>query len=144
MWLFENLTRVGNTRQIEKTIRLGVIPALCALLTVDSVDTVKYILSIFIKILHQADEQQVVVICQIIEACGGLEKIEKLEDHKNEKISEIALKLKNKYFDEEVRDFNMLAQKIMNDLMAQLRFGLLESYFRWREEERMEARRSSQ
>uniref|UniRef100_T1DFZ7 Importin subunit alpha n=1 Tax=Cupiennius salei TaxID=6928 RepID=T1DFZ7_CUPSA len=104
-WAVTNLTVGGNVEQILYLVHADVIVPLCKLLSVkDSViltvllDAVTNILNAALKV--GAHEN----ICYYIEQCGGLDKIETLQQHENVDVYKAAFNIIDSYFGAEVED----------------------------------------
>jgi len=104
-WAISNLTISGRKDQVAHVVQRGVIPPFCNLLSVKDTQVVQVVLDGINNILKMAgdDSEQ---ICTLIEECGGLDKIEMLQNHENEDIYKLAYEIVDTYFngieDEEV------------------------------------------
>uniref|UniRef100_A0AAR2LDH9 Importin subunit alpha n=1 Tax=Pygocentrus nattereri TaxID=42514 RepID=A0AAR2LDH9_PYGNA len=96
-WAISNLTISGKKEQVEYLIQQGVVAPLCGLLEVRDTQVVQVVLDGLKNILLMAGEQASAVTV-IIEECGGLEKIENLQQHENEYIYKLAFEIIDMYF----------------------------------------------
>uniref|UniRef100_A0A4W4FY29 Importin subunit alpha n=1 Tax=Electrophorus electricus TaxID=8005 RepID=A0A4W4FY29_ELEEL len=96
-WAISNLTISGKKEQVEYLVQQGVVPPLCGLLGVRDSQVVQVVLDGLKNILLVAGVQASAV-ADTIEECGGLEKIENLQQHENEDIYKLAFELIDLYF----------------------------------------------
>ncbi|CAA9999539.1 unnamed protein product [Nesidiocoris tenuis] len=93
-WAISNLTISGNREQVMCLIQGGVIPPL--LLVLDGLN----------NMLKMAGTQ-VEHIASAIEECGGLDRIETLQNHENVDIYKLAYDIIERYFSEDDDDVNV-------------------------------------
>lgn len=96
-WAISNLTISGRKEQVGFVVHQGVIPPFCNLLVVKDPQVVNVVLDGINNILKMAGDD-VESLCQQIEECGGLDKIENLQNHENEDIYKLAYDIIDKYF----------------------------------------------
>ncbi|KAK5621638.1 Importin subunit alpha-3 [Crenichthys baileyi] len=96
-WAISNLTISGRKDQVAHLIEKQVIPPFCNLLTVKDAQVVQVVLDGLSNILKMADDEAE-TIANLIEECGGLEKIELLQNHENEDIYKLAYEIIDQYF----------------------------------------------
>ncbi|GAA6095373.1 importin subunit alpha-4 [Tachysurus ichikawai] len=96
-WAISNLTISGRKDQVEYLVQQNVIPPFCSLLSVKDSQVVQVVLDGLKNILIMAGEEAS-TIAEIIEECGGLEKIENLQQHENEDIYKLAFEIIDQYF----------------------------------------------
>jgi len=96
-WAISNLTISGNPDQVVYVIRQGVIPPFCNLLTAKDNQVVQVVLDGITNILKMAGDTNETVVT-MIEECGGLDKIESLQNHDNEEIYKLAYEIIEHYF----------------------------------------------
>ena len=100
-WAISNATSGGTPEQIEYLVERGCIPPLCALLTVQDNKIVTVALEgleNILKVGESAMREKVLPenpTAQHIENCGGLDKIDALQQHEDVGIYEKALKILN-------------------------------------------------
>jgi len=94
-WAIFNLSITGNEQQIDAMIQEGVVPALCDLLTLKDPSILKKSLESLKNLLKKSDDK---IITQQIESCGGLDKIEALQNTPNHEIYELAYEIIDNYF----------------------------------------------
>uniref|UniRef100_A0A2K5NJA7 Importin subunit alpha n=1 Tax=Cercocebus atys TaxID=9531 RepID=A0A2K5NJA7_CERAT len=115
VWFLSNIT-AGNQQQVQAVIdanlvpmiihlldkvayliQQNVIPPFCNLLTVKDAQVVQVVLDGLSNILKMA-EDEAETIGNLIEECGGLEKIEQLQNHENEDIYKLAYEIIDQFF----------------------------------------------
>ncbi|CAL1582012.1 unnamed protein product [Knipowitschia caucasica] len=96
-WAISNLTISGRKEQVEYLVDQDVIPPFCNLLSVKDSQVVQVVLDGLKNILIMAGDAAS-TIAEIIEECGGLGKIENLQQHENEDIYKLAFEIIDQYF----------------------------------------------
>ncbi|MGH0126522.1 UNVERIFIED_CONTAM: hypothetical protein FKN15_028893, partial [Acipenser sinensis] len=96
-WAISNLTISGRKDQVEYLVQQNVIPPFCNLLSVKDSQVVQVVLDGLKNVLIMASDEAS-TIAEIIEECGGLEKIETLQQHENEDIYKLAFEIIDQYF----------------------------------------------
>lgn len=102
-WCVNNLSLSGNKEQVAYVLQQGVVGPLCQALGIDDPQVLVVVmdaLSNILKLAAGADDDLLSVTAQI-EECGGLDKIEELQSHRNEEIYKLAFDLIDKYFTED-------------------------------------------
>jgi len=108
-WAISNLTISGKKEQVAYVVEMGVLPPFCNLLSVKDAQVVNVVLDGINNILKMAGEE-VEQICQIIEECGGLDKIENLQNHENEDIYKLSYEIIDNFFQDEDNEESLLPQ----------------------------------
>uniref|UniRef100_A0A6Q2XU83 Importin subunit alpha n=1 Tax=Esox lucius TaxID=8010 RepID=A0A6Q2XU83_ESOLU len=83
--------------QVEYLVQQNVVPPFCSLLSVKDSQVVQVVLDGLKNVLIMAGDEAS-TIAEIIEECGGLEKIENLQQHENEDIYKLAFEIIDQYF----------------------------------------------
>ncbi|XP_050298012.1 importin subunit alpha-1 [Anthonomus grandis grandis] len=100
-WAVTNFTSGGNIAQLAKLVELGALKPMCNLLNSKDFKTVSVVLDGLSNILTAAQKiGETEKIAVVIEECGGLDLIESLQSHENEKIYEKALSIIENFFSE--------------------------------------------
>uniref|UniRef100_A0A673H1P9 Importin subunit alpha n=1 Tax=Sinocyclocheilus rhinocerous TaxID=307959 RepID=A0A673H1P9_9TELE len=112
-WAISNLTISGRKEQVAYLIQQQVIPPFCNLLIVKDAQVVQVVLDGLSNILKMADDEAE-TISNLIEECGGLEKIEQLQNHENEDIYKLAYEIIDQFFssDDIDEDSNLVPEAI--------------------------------
>uniref|UniRef100_A0A671LXH5 Importin subunit alpha n=2 Tax=Sinocyclocheilus anshuiensis TaxID=1608454 RepID=A0A671LXH5_9TELE len=112
-WAISNLTISGRKDQVAYLIQQQVVPPFCNLLTVKDAQVVQVVLDGLSNILKMADDEAE-TIANLIEECGGLEKIEQLQNHENEDIYKLAYEIIDQFFssDDIDEDSNLVPEAI--------------------------------
>ena len=84
-------------------VDMNVIPPFCSLLGIRDAQIVQVVLDGLNNILKKAGIRTEEV-CQKIEECGGLDKIEHLQNHENEEIYKLAYEIIDAFFSSEDDD----------------------------------------
>lgn len=100
-WAISNLTISGTKTQVSYLVEQGVVAPLCNLLTVRDPQVVQVVLDGLNNILKIAGTQ-FYAVASSIEECGGLDKIEALQNHENEEIYKLAYEIIDQYFSDDV------------------------------------------
>ena len=110
-----NATSSGTPEQIRYLVELNVIPPLCDLLSIMDTKVIEVALNGLENILklgqqdaklHGTTNPYVIKI----EECGGLDRIETLQGHQNEKIYNKTFRIIENYFGHEEEDQNLMPQ----------------------------------
>ncbi|KAK4299149.1 hypothetical protein Pmani_028554 [Petrolisthes manimaculis] len=99
-WAISNLTISGSKQQVAYLVSKGVIYPFCNLLTCKDTQVIQVVLDGISNILSRAGED-VEVVANMIEECGGLDKIEFLQNHENVEIYKLAYSIIERYFSED-------------------------------------------
>ncbi|XP_014213128.1 importin subunit alpha-3 [Copidosoma floridanum] len=105
-WAISNLTISGNKDQVAELIKQGVVPPFCNLLACKDTQVVQVVLDGINNMLKLAGSQ-VEFLANMIEECGGLDKIEALQTHENADIYKLAYDIIEQYFSDETDDVNI-------------------------------------
>lgn len=100
VWTVFNYCLNGSVKQLSYLIDIDVIPALCDLLVIKDVNVVRNVLEA-ISCLMGSCADRTESIREIIEQCGGVDKIEALQDSTNSDIGVFSSGILEKYFQEE-------------------------------------------
>ncbi|XP_038631397.1 importin subunit alpha-4-like isoform X2 [Scyliorhinus canicula] len=96
-WAISNLTISGRKEQVEYLVQQDAIPPFCKLLGVKDPQVIQVVLDGLNNILKVAGSDTNTLV-EMIEECGGLEKIEALQQHENEDIYKLAYEIIDHYF----------------------------------------------
>ncbi|VDN60408.1 unnamed protein product [Dracunculus medinensis] len=99
-WAVSNVTISGRPDQVDYMVNQGFIQPFCDLLTIRDSQIVQVILDGLNNVLKMAGPRTS-QICALIEECGGLDKIEHLQEHENEDIYKLAYNIIDTYFSSE-------------------------------------------
>ena len=86
--------------QVAYVVEEGVLPPFCKLLGVKDPQIVQVVLDGINNILKLSDDLE--SVCGAIEECGGMDKIESLQQHENEDIYKLAYEIIDTYFSGDV------------------------------------------
>lgn len=98
-WAVYNMSISGQPKQIKELVDNNVIPPLCELLNIKDKSLIQLTLDTLMGILKSYGEDAT-EIAETIEACGGLDKIENLQQSDDNDIYNIAYKLIDMFFSE--------------------------------------------
>jgi hypothetical protein len=103
-WCINNLSLSGKREQVAYVLQQGVLVPFCQLLETDDPQILVVVLDGINNILKMAsaNEQDLMALTSQIEECNGLDKIEALQNHRNEEIYKLAYDIIDHYFSEEV------------------------------------------
>jgi importin subunit alpha-4/3 len=96
--------------QVACLVKEGVIPPLCSLLNCKDSQVIQVVMDGIHNMLKMATEPgSVDALASLIEECGGLDKIEALQNHENPEIYKLAYEIIEQYFNDEVWLFSLVA-----------------------------------
>ncbi|KAA0193002.1 hypothetical protein HAZT_HAZT004393 [Hyalella azteca] len=96
-WAISNLTVSGTKEQLSYLLTQHVIPPFCNLLTCMDAQVIQVVLDGIYNILQRCDED-LEAVTAMIEECGGIDKIEFLQNHENVDVYKLAYTIIEKYF----------------------------------------------
>ncbi|XP_037075204.1 importin subunit alpha-4-like [Pollicipes pollicipes] len=99
-WCISNLTISGSPEQIQHLVRAGGVPPMCQLLDCKDPQVVNVVLDGLNNILKSSEDVE--PVAQIVEECGGLDKIEALQNHENTDIYQLAFDIIERYFSDDL------------------------------------------
>jgi len=102
-WAISNLTISGNKQQVAYLVHQGVIPPFCNLLGCKDTQVVQVVLDGINNLLKLAGTE-LEQVTATIEECGGLDKIESLQNHENVEIYKLAYEIIEQYFSDELKE----------------------------------------
>eukprot|EP00276_Gloeochaete_wittrockiana_P022182 CAMPEP_0184335368 /NCGR_PEP_ID=MMETSP1089-20130417/3939_1 /TAXON_ID=38269 ORGANISM="Gloeochaete wittrockiana, Strain SAG46.84" /NCGR_SAMPLE_ID=MMETSP1089 /ASSEMBLY_ACC=CAM_ASM_000445 /LENGTH=504 /DNA_ID=CAMNT_0026659987 /DNA_START=67 /DNA_END=1581 /DNA_ORIENTATION=- len=100
-WALANSTSSGSPDQISALVNLGCIPPLCELLSCPDLRVINVALEGLTNILtvgNKIFEGRHNEFCDLIDQCGGVEKIEQLQDHPTKAIYLKAFNIVDKFY----------------------------------------------
>nr|CAD7263071.1 unnamed protein product [Timema shepardi] len=102
-WAVTNYTSGSSPHQLVVLLQLDILKPFCNLLDSKDGKTVQVVLDGVSNILQTADKMnEAVRVAIMIEECGGLDKLEALQNHENEAIYQKALNIIDSFFSESV------------------------------------------
>lgn len=106
VWALSNASATGRPDQVAKLVQMGIIPGLCSLFSQKEVKILSVSLEGINRILKTGKEHFLTQnsenpFATIFEECGGLQKLEKLQEHPNTAIYEKARTMIENYFEVE-------------------------------------------
>jgi hypothetical protein len=114
-WAVSNATSGGTVDQILYLVQQGAVAGLCNLLTAADAKIITVVLEGLENILKAGLQRPGPVnehIIRLFSECGGIEKIEALQDHANTSVYQRALKLLTTYFNAEEEPGSSVAPSV--------------------------------
>merc|ERR1719430_2252379 len=102
-WAISNLTISGNKTQVAYLVTQGVIPPFCNLLNCKDTQVIQVVLDGLNNMLKLAGPD-VEAVAAMVEECGGLDKIESLQNHENVEIYKLAYEIIEQYFSDDAEE----------------------------------------
>lgn len=100
-WAVTNFTSGGSVQQLATIVQMGVLRPFCDLLGSKDWRTVVVVMDGLSNILQTAEKMgEVDRVAIMIEECGGLDKLELLQNHENEQVYQKCLNIIDTYFSE--------------------------------------------
>lgn len=97
-WAIYNFCLVASSEQLQVLLDNKVIPALCDLLTIEDSTLVRNLLESLKYLLKKCDIEGSNRVRDEIEECGGLDKIESLQNSKNTEIYQFSYSILDEFF----------------------------------------------
>ncbi|CAD6194868.1 unnamed protein product [Caenorhabditis auriculariae] len=105
-WAISNVTISGRPHQVQQMVKMGVLRPFCSLLDCKETQILQVVLDGINNILKMAGTITEEVTAEI-ERCGGLDKIESLQNHENEDIYKLTFEIIDTYFSSEEEEGHM-------------------------------------
>ena len=101
-WCINNLSLSGKREQVAFVLQQGVLAPFCQLLSTEDPQILVVVLDGINNILKMAstNDDDLLTLTSQIEECSGLDKIEELQNHRNEEIYKLAFEIIDRYFSE--------------------------------------------
>lgn len=99
-WIIFNFCLSGTPEQMQRLVQERVIPPLCDLLGLTDLKVVRNVLDALTCLLKNCDDEENHTVRDLIESCGGLDKIESLQESKNGDVYSLAYSIIDNYFSE--------------------------------------------
>ncbi|KAE8739453.1 hypothetical protein FOCC_FOCC015049 [Frankliniella occidentalis] len=117
-WAVTNITSGGSIQQLSVLVQEGALHCMCMLLDCKDHKCVKVVMDGIVNILATAEKTgDLDKVALLVEECGGLDKIENLQNHENEEIYQKALSIIDTYFSSgEPDDPNLAPQQVNGQL----------------------------
>jgi len=120
-WAMSNATSGGTPDQIIYLVQQGAIAALCNLLNAQDAKIITVVLEGLDNILKVGAQRPGAInehILRMFSECGGLEKIEALQDHTNTSIYQRALRMLTTYFNAEEEQDSSVAPAVSGSVFG--------------------------
>eukprot|EP00184_Porphyridium_aerugineum_P004420 CAMPEP_0184706388 /NCGR_PEP_ID=MMETSP0313-20130426/36732_1 /TAXON_ID=2792 /ORGANISM="Porphyridium aerugineum, Strain SAG 1380-2" /LENGTH=567 /DNA_ID=CAMNT_0027167941 /DNA_START=773 /DNA_END=2476 /DNA_ORIENTATION=- len=120
-WAVSNATSGGTSTQVVYLVRQNAIPPLCNQLDVQEARIIQVALEGLENILRVGETEREAVngteneFALIVDQCGGLDKIERLQTHSNHDIYEKSVKILENYFQADQEQVDGLAPAVEGD-----------------------------
>ncbi|KAK0164079.1 hypothetical protein PV328_002747 [Microctonus aethiopoides] len=115
-WAVTNLTSGGSLQQLVLLVQNGVLLPFCNLLEAKDWNTVIVVLDGLANILNAADKMgQLERVAVMVEEIGGLDKLEALQNHENEKIYQKSMAMIDQFFNDGDAENPDMAPATVND-----------------------------
>ncbi|KAK7573841.1 hypothetical protein V9T40_011032 [Parthenolecanium corni] len=115
VWAVTNFTSGCSVMQLFVFLNEGLIPAFCGVLSNNDFKTISVVLDGILNILQLSEKVgEHINVSLAIEECGGLDKIEELQNHPNDQIYSKAFKIVETYFSEADGEEGVLPESTTN------------------------------
>ena len=103
-WCINNLSLSGKREQVSYVLQQGVLIPFCQLLNKEDPQILVVVLDGISNLLKMAsaNDNDLMALTSQIEECGGLDRIEEMQNHRNEEIYKLAYDIIDRYFTDEV------------------------------------------
>ncbi|XP_018299938.1 importin subunit alpha [Mycetomoellerius zeteki] len=126
-WAITNLTIGGTIQHLSQLVGAGVLPPFCNLLESKDWNVIIVVLDGLTNILHAAEKiGQAERLAIMIEEVGGLDKIEALQHHQNEKVYQKSMVIIDAFFSQKDIE-ETLTSEIKENSEGQIEFNMTEN-----------------
>jgi len=101
-WAITNFTSGGSTEQTVLLVKMGVMDPFCNLLTNQDPKLLMVVMDGLTNILKTAEKLgEIDNVARLVEECGGLDKLEQVQQHENEEVYKRAHDMVERFFNQE-------------------------------------------
>jgi importin subunit alpha-6/7 len=126
-WVVSNLASVGQTAHIhDQLVEFGVIAPLCELLSTADVKVLMVAMEALESLLKMGGEGKLIRYTQLVDEAGGIDSLERLQEHENPAVYAKAVSIIENYFggEDEGESENIAPTVVEKNGFSSFAFGL--------------------
>ena len=100
-WVISNICTGGSTANIDAIVGMGALNTICSILDISDVKICLVALDALDAILRKTGSLD---YANVVEECGGVDKLEDLQDHSNEEVYRKAVAIVEEYYNPDEED----------------------------------------